>query len=61
MNSLNSSLVDAGEIEAVGPRVGSGALVGASEPRDKEFSESALLSIAISCVVLPVGAVGSLA
>ena len=60
MNSLNSSVVDAGKVEVVGPGVSSGALVGACELRDKEFSEIASLDIAISCVVPPVGAVGGL-
>ena len=61
MNSFNSSLVDAGKIEALGAGVGSEALVGASEPRDKEFSKPALLDVALPCVVHPVGAVGGLA
>ena len=61
MNSLNSSSVDAGEVEAAGPGVGSGASVGASEPRDKELSEPASLGVALLCVVPPVGAVGGLA
>ena len=61
MNSLNSFSVDVGEVEVVGPGVGSGALIGASESQDKELSEPALLGIAIPCVVPPVRAVGGLA
>ena len=61
MNSLNSSSVDVGEVEAVGPGVGSGASVGASEPRDKELSEPASLGVTLTCVVPPVRAVGGLA
>ena len=61
MNSLISSSVDVGEVEAVDPRVGSGAAVGASEQREKEFIKSALLCVALSCVVPLVGVVGGLA
>ena len=57
---LNSSLVDVGEVEAIGARVDSGALVGANEQRDKELSEPALLGVAHPCIVTPVGAVGDL-
>ena len=60
MNSVNSSSVDTGEVEAVGPGVGSGALVGANEPQDKELSEPALLDVALPCVVPPVGVVEGL-
>ena len=61
MNSLNSSLVNARDVEAVGPRVGSGALVRANEPRDKELSELVLLEVALPCVVPLVGVVRGLA
>ena len=61
MNSLNSSSLDAGEIEAVGLGVSSEASVGASEPRDKELSESASLDVAFLYVISPVGAVRDLA
>ena len=61
MNSLNSSLVDVGEVKAIGLGVGSKALVGASEPQDKELSKPTLLGVVFSCVATPVGVVGGLA
>ena len=61
MNTLNNSSVDAGEVEVVGLGVGSGASVGAGEPRNKELSEPASLDVAFPCVVPPVEVVGGLA
>ena len=54
-------MVDAGEAEAAGPGVGSRASVGASEPRDKELSEPALLGVTLLYLIPPVGVVGGLA
>ena len=60
MNSVNSSSANTEEVEAVSPGVGSGVLVGANEPQDKELGEPALLDVALPCVVPPVGAVEGL-
>ena len=49
------------EVKTVSPGVGSRALVGVSELRDKELSKRASLHVRLPCVVPTVGVVGGLA
>ena len=60
MNSLNSSLVDAGKIKAVSLGVDPEASIVVNELRNKKLNEPALLGVAVPCVIPPVGAVGGL-
>ena len=54
-------MVNAGKAEAAGPRVDYKALVGVSEPQDKNFSEPSSLDLILPCVIPPVGIVEGLA
>ena len=61
MNSLNTSLVDAGKVEAISPGVGSGASVEASELQDEELSKLASLGVALLYLLSPFRIVRGLA